>query len=334
MDEFAPVVAKLAGKQLGTDGARPQVPLRSAGVERGVRERLARHGAQDGGPRLLDAVHARPLHRHAARADGRDLVRGRGDRAAARRACSCSATTTSTRPSPRRRPRPIDLLSDGRLELGIGAGWMQTDYDALGMPYDSAGTRIERLDEALAGHQGLLGRRAVRLRGDALHDHRLRREAQARAAAAPADPHRWRRSRSCCSSPAVRPTSSASTRTCGKRCGHRRRHQERARRRDPPEDRLGARRRGRPLRRHRAADPLLPRRDHRRRARPRRGSLAPGFGITGEEALDSGVALVGTVDEVCDRLVQRRDEWGVSFVVVGEDTFEAFAPVVARLAGT
>ena len=43
----------------------------------------------------------------------------------------------------------IDELTDGRCELGIGAGWMKTDYDALGIPYDSAGVRIERLDEAL-----------------------------------------------------------------------------------------------------------------------------------------------------------------------------------------
>src|SRR3954453_7839107 len=33
----------------------------------------------------------------------------------------------------------LDRLSDGRVVLGIGAGWMKTDYDALGMPYDSAG---------------------------------------------------------------------------------------------------------------------------------------------------------------------------------------------------
>src|SRR5437773_11852807 len=43
----------------------------------------------------------------------------------------------------------IDELTDGRTELGIGAGWMKTDYDALGIPYDSAGVRIARLDEAL-----------------------------------------------------------------------------------------------------------------------------------------------------------------------------------------
>jgi probable F420-dependent oxidoreductase len=43
----------------------------------------------------------------------------------------------------------IQLLSGGRHEFGIGAGWMQTDYDEAGMGYDSPGTRISRLDEAL-----------------------------------------------------------------------------------------------------------------------------------------------------------------------------------------
>jgi probable F420-dependent oxidoreductase len=63
-------------------------------------------------------------------------------------------------------------------------------------------------------------------------------------------------------------------------------------------------------------------------------ALAPGFGVTADDALASGTVLVGTVDEICDTLVRRREEWGVSYVVVGDDLFEAFAPVVARLAGT
>jgi probable F420-dependent oxidoreductase len=43
----------------------------------------------------------------------------------------------------------IHLLSGGRHEFGIGAGWMETDYREAGMQYDRAGLRIERLDEAL-----------------------------------------------------------------------------------------------------------------------------------------------------------------------------------------
>jgi len=43
----------------------------------------------------------------------------------------------------------LDLLSEGRFELGLGAGWMESDYRALGIPMASAGLRIERLAEAI-----------------------------------------------------------------------------------------------------------------------------------------------------------------------------------------
>jgi probable F420-dependent oxidoreductase len=43
----------------------------------------------------------------------------------------------------------IHLLSGGRHEFGIGAGWMETDYREAGMPYDRPGVRIQRLGEAL-----------------------------------------------------------------------------------------------------------------------------------------------------------------------------------------
>jgi probable F420-dependent oxidoreductase len=43
----------------------------------------------------------------------------------------------------------LDVLSGGRFELGIGAGWNTGDYRQLGMPYDHAGLRIERMVEAL-----------------------------------------------------------------------------------------------------------------------------------------------------------------------------------------
>ena len=50
----------------------------------------------------------------------------------------------------------IDLLSDGRLELGLGAGWMKTDYEQSGIPYDRPGVRIDRFEEGLAIIKGLL----------------------------------------------------------------------------------------------------------------------------------------------------------------------------------
>lgn len=43
----------------------------------------------------------------------------------------------------------LDQISEGRVEFGIGAGWMQSDYDQAGLTYDSPGTRIERLQESI-----------------------------------------------------------------------------------------------------------------------------------------------------------------------------------------
>src|SRR6478672_6988833 len=49
----------------------------------------------------------------------------------------------------------LDMLSNGRLELGIGAGWMTADYEKAGMPLDRAGVRIERLAESITILKGL-----------------------------------------------------------------------------------------------------------------------------------------------------------------------------------
>lgn len=49
----------------------------------------------------------------------------------------------------------LDLLSNGRLELGIGAGWMTADYEKAGMTLDRPGVRIARLAESIAIIKGL-----------------------------------------------------------------------------------------------------------------------------------------------------------------------------------
>src|SRR5437868_10398738 len=43
----------------------------------------------------------------------------------------------------------IDLLTDGRFDFGIGAGWLKSEYDAAGLRFDAGGTRVDRLAEAV-----------------------------------------------------------------------------------------------------------------------------------------------------------------------------------------
>src|SRR4029453_11273009 len=49
----------------------------------------------------------------------------------------------------------LDLLTDGRLQLRLGAGWMASDYERSGIPMDDAAVRVDRLEEGIAVLKGL-----------------------------------------------------------------------------------------------------------------------------------------------------------------------------------
>ena len=51
----------------------------------------------------------------------------------------------------------IDVLSGGRLIVGIGAGWNQPEYASIGLPFDRVGVRVDRLTESVAVLKGLFG---------------------------------------------------------------------------------------------------------------------------------------------------------------------------------
>jgi len=60
----------------------------------------------------------------------------------------------------------IDVLSDGRLEVAIGAGWNKPEYDAIGLPFDPTPVRQARLEEAVAVLKGCFGEAPFSFRGE------------------------------------------------------------------------------------------------------------------------------------------------------------------------
>jgi len=60
----------------------------------------------------------------------------------------------------------LDVLSGGRVELGLGAGWDRGEYEALGIPFDRPSVRIARLEESVRAIRALLGGEAVTHHGE------------------------------------------------------------------------------------------------------------------------------------------------------------------------
>ena len=245
-----------------SDGQNPPVPVLGPGVRGSVGAAVDRPGPPGRGSRLLDPVHDRPLLRPGSisEASGHrpvDVAPLTAMTAAAMATTSCgsaavcSASTITIRSSWPRRLATLDMLSEGRVEAGLGAGWVAAEYEGLGIAMDRPG----RADRAAGGNRGAargaLGGRAARHQAHVRPGVRLRRAAAAGAAAAPADLHRRRR---------------AAGAAAGRPAGRHREHQLQQRGRearggqrgqldpggDRGEDRLDPGGRRRPVRRHRA----------------------------------------------------------------------------------
>jgi probable F420-dependent oxidoreductase len=60
----------------------------------------------------------------------------------------------------------LDAISDGRFELGLGAGWLRDEYLSAGLPFEAPAVRVGRLEESLQVIKGLLSGSPVRFSGD------------------------------------------------------------------------------------------------------------------------------------------------------------------------
>jgi probable F420-dependent oxidoreductase len=226
----------------------------------------------------------------------------------------------------------LDLASEGRVEFGIGAGWMTTDYEESGIPLDSPGTRIGRMEEglqimkalwadgtatfegkhyAVKGAQGfprpvsqpypkiIIGGGGKRVLGIAGREAdivgvnpNLKAGYVGREVTESTKPQLWRD------------------------------------RIDWVKQAAGARFDEIELQILTFLVQIVP------NAKEMYEQFAPMFGMTPEELPEVPIGIVGTVDEVCELLQKRREELGFSYIVVHDQDIDACAPVVERLTGT
>jgi probable F420-dependent oxidoreductase len=227
----------------------------------------------------------------------------------------------------------LDLLSGGRFELGLGAGAIQADYDAVGQPFDPPGIRIRRLEESISILKQFFTQDAVTFAGEHYTVTNL-----------PAVPK-----------PAQRPYPPIFIGGGGKKmlalmareadiAGVELRirdgvgafdafeHSEAALAEKVAFLRQAAGGRFASIELHHGIYPVVIAEDRElaaeQLARRRRR------GVTAEQILASPFMFVGTVERLVDTLQRQREEYGISYLTVLLRDMEAFAPVVARLAGT
>jgi probable F420-dependent oxidoreductase len=226
----------------------------------------------------------------------------------------------------------IDVLSEGRLEVGIGAGWMIDDYEQSGIAYDEPKVRVDRLEEGLAVLKGcfadgpfsfdgthyqitgldgrplpvqrphppiLIGGGGKRMLGIAA------READIVGLNPNLKSGRLDATTAADASPARFDEKSAWLKAAaGDRYDH--------------------------LEINCLVFAVMVTDD----AKASGDMLAGFFGTDSEQIHDVPLALIGSEDTIVDHLHARRERWGMSYVVVQADTLDAMAPIVARLAGT
>jgi probable F420-dependent oxidoreductase len=226
----------------------------------------------------------------------------------------------------------LDIVTEGRFEFGIGAGWLRTDYQQSGIPYDSPGTRIDRLEESLAIMKAMWSE------GSATFSGKHYQVENALGAPRPfTKPHPpivigggGKRVLSLAAREAniVGVTANARSGEMGAEAAQTAKAEYFKERLQWIKDAAG----------DRFADIEIQSLTFITQVTDDRdaviANIAPLFSLSIEEANDVPLALVGTVDQICETLQQRREEYGISYVTVQDGAMHDFAPVVERLAGT
>ncbi|MGD6749659.1 TIGR03621 family F420-dependent LLM class oxidoreductase [Streptomyces sp. BH105] len=223
----------------------------------------------------------------------------------------------------------LDLLSDGRLEFGIGAGWSAPEYRAMGIEFASAGRRVDKLVEVVALVKAQWSGEPLELRGE--HVTAVDHAGLPLPVQRPHPPIMIGGSRRRVLSFAAREADIVSLanvpfdalgesgRTPTEEAEHRY-----GMVREAAGGRISVVEvESSPFFARITGDPAS--------AADRVGRT---LGVPAEGLLDHPNVLIGTLDEVSDRLRERRERFGANYITVQQGEAERFAPVVARLTGT
>jgi probable F420-dependent oxidoreductase len=228
----------------------------------------------------------------------------------------------------------IDVFSGGRLEVGLGAGWVEAEYAGMGIPYDRPGVRIARLGEAVdvlracfrEGQVNVRGQHGVHAAGFEGTPKPLGQVPIAiggggpkilQLAAQTADIVAFNISNAAGKLTSAGPQSATAAATAQKVDIVRKAAGDRF-----PELQLEIGNFFTFL-----TDDIPATAAHL--AERTRGVLD----LPLDELLEHPHVLLGDVDQICDTLTKRRELYGFSYVTVRETEIETFAPIVARLAG-
>ncbi len=225
----------------------------------------------------------------------------------------------------------LDRISNGRLEVGIGAGWMTSDYEQAGLTLDRPGVRIERLAEAVSVLEGCFGVGPFDFAGDHYTVSGL--DASPKPVQSPRPPLLLAGggpkmlTLAAQRADIVAVNVSLHTGVIDERIAAGATAEATDAKVALVRDVAGERFDDIELSVGAFIATIIDDRDGFAAA------LAPGFGLTTEQAMASPHALFGTVDECIATLEERRDRWGFSYMTIPAEAVEEFAPVVEHLAG-
>jgi probable F420-dependent oxidoreductase len=224
----------------------------------------------------------------------------------------------------------LDILSGGRFELGIGAGWMRSEYEQVGIAYESGAIRTQRLEETLQIVKGLFAEGPFTFSGTHYTIKNLDRFPK--PLQQPHPPLLVGGAGKRILSVAAREASivSLAARVLPDGSGlDTADTTPQATLRKIEWIRQAAGERFSQLELNMIIFAVVITEDRLSAAQ----QLAESFKMAAEQVLTVPHCLIGTADQICEDLLKHREQYGVSYIAIFEDSMEAFAPVVARLMG-